>query len=301
MKATSEDLTVFVSVVESGSITATSQSLGLAASAVSRSLSKLEEKVGATLLNRTTRRMHLTDEGAFYLDHAREILHRMEDLEERLTWRLRAPVGRLRINAASAFMLHAIVPHIGEFRGLYPGIELQLNTSELNIDLLAQSTDIAIRAGALSDSTLRARPLGAMQMQVVASPEYIAHHGRPTGVADLAGHSLLGFTESECQNAWPVHDVQGRRVQVRPSLSASSGETIRLLALAGQGVACLANFMTARDIAAGRLVKLMPELLNRELQPVHAVFYRGLTLSIRIQCFLDFIQSRLKNTLIPLD
>jgi DNA-binding transcriptional LysR family regulator len=301
MKATSEDLTVFVSVVESGSITAASQSLGLAPSAVSRSLSKLEEKVGATLLNRTTRRMHLTEEGAFYLDHAREILQRMEDLEERLTWRLQMPMGRLRIHAASAFMLHAIVPHIGEFRGLYPHIELQLNTSELNIDLLAESTDIAIRVGALSDSTLHARPLGAVQMQMVASPEYLVRHGKPASVQGLGDHLLIGLTESESLNIWPVRDAEGKRVQVRPTLSASSGETVRQLALAGQGIACLANFLTAQDIADGRLVKLTLDAPNNGLQPVHAVFYRNSTLSIRIQCFLDFIQSRLKNTLIALD
>jgi len=294
MKATSEDLTIFVSVVESGSITAASQSLGLAPSAVSRSLSKLEEKVGATLLNRTTRRMHLTEEGAFYLGHAREILHRMEDLEERLTWRLQAPVGRLRINAASAFMLHAIVPHIGEFRSTYPDIELQLNTSEFNIDLLAESTDIAIRVGALSDSTLRARPLGAVQMQVVASPEYIVRHGEPASVQGLAGHLLIGFTERECRNVWPMRNAEGKCLQVRPALSASSGETIRQLALAGSGIACLSDFLTTADREAGRLVTVLDDALVEARQPVHAVYYRSAALAARVQCFLAFIGGRLQ-------
>jgi DNA-binding transcriptional LysR family regulator len=301
MKATSEDFAIFVSVVESGSITAASQSLGLAPSAVSRTLSKLEEKIGTTLLNRTTRRMHLTEEGAFVLDHAKEILHRLEHLEESLTWRLQVPVGRLRINAATAFMLHAIVPHIGEFRCLYPSIELQLNTSELNIDLLAESTDIAIRIGCLSDSTLRARPLGGAQLHMVASPDYVARHGTPTSVQGLAGHSLIGFSEPESQNHWPVMDSEGKCFQARPALSASSGEMIRQLALAGHGIACLAGFITEDDVAAGRLVRLMPDAMKCHLLPVHAVFYRNSALSIRIQCFLDFIQPRLKRTLVPLD
>lgn len=301
MKTTSEEFVVFVCVVESGSITAASQNLGLAPSAVSRTLSKLEEKVGTTLLNRTTRRMRLTEEGAFVLDHAKEILHKLEHLEESLTWRLHVPVGRLRINAATAFMLHAIVPHISEFRCLYPSIELQLNTSELNIDLLAESTDIAIRLGKLSNSTLRARPLGAAQLHMVASPDYVAFHGRPTRVQDLPRHSLIGFTEPESQNLWPVTDSEGKAFQARPALSASSGEMIRQLALAGQGIACLAGFMTEQDVAAGRLVRLMPEAMTCHLQPVHAVFYRNSALCIRIQCFLDFIQPRLKGVLVPLN
>jgi DNA-binding transcriptional LysR family regulator len=301
MKATSGDFAVFVSVVEAGSITAASQNLGLAPSGISRALSRLEEKVGTTLLNRTTRRMHLTEEGAFLFDHAREILHRMEDLEERLTCRLGAPAGRLRINAATAFMLHAIVPHIGAFRDLYPGIELQLNASEPNIDLLAESTDIAIRVGPLGDPALRVRPLGAVQLYVVASPDYLALYGRPTSTEGLAGHALIGFTEPESRNLWPIRDRDGMQFQARPAVSASSAETIRQLALAGHGIACLANFMTAQDVADGRLVRLMPDALNGHLQPVNAVFYRNSTPSIRIQCFLDFIAPRLKKTLVPLD
>jgi DNA-binding transcriptional LysR family regulator len=299
MKTTSEDFAVFVCVVESGSITAASQSLGLAPSAVSRTLSKLEEKVGTTLLNRTTRRMRLTEEGAFVLDHAKEILHRLEHLEESLTWRLHVPVGRLRINAATAFMLHAIVPHVGEFRLLHPGIELQLNTSECDIDLLAENADIAIRVGSLSDSTLRARLLGAAQLHMVASPDYVALHGSPTSVQGLAGHSLIGFSGPESQNLWPVMGSDGKSFQARPALSASSGEMIRQLALAGQGIACLAGFMTEKDVAAGCLVRLMPDAMKCQLQPVHAVFYRNSALSIRVQCFLDFIEPRLKGMLVP--
>jgi molybdenum-dependent DNA-binding transcriptional regulator ModE len=147
MKVQSEDLRTFAAVVDSGSITAAAEQLGLTASAVSRSLAKLEEKLGTTLLNRTTRRMQLTEEGTLFLDGARHILGQMDDLEERLALRRQKPSGRLRINAASPLMLHAVVPHIDAFRQRYPDIELQLNSNDLNIDLLEQSTDIAIRIG----------------------------------------------------------------------------------------------------------------------------------------------------------
>ncbi|MDE1184247.1 LysR family transcriptional regulator [Paraburkholderia sp.] len=293
MKANSDELGVFVTVVEAGSLTAASQQLDLAPSAVSRTVSKLEEKLGVTLLNRTTRRMNLTEEGAFFFAQAKDILQRMDALEEHLSARQHSPVGRLRINAATPFMLHAVVPHIDAFRALYPDIELQLNTNELNIDLLAESTDIAIRIGALSDSTLHARSLGASTLNVLASPDYLAKHGAPTHVDALTSHTLLGFTEPDFLNTWPLRHQGGDALQIAPALRASSGETIRQLALAGQGIACLAGFMTARDIESGRLVPVLPDYLVTQLQPIHAVYYRNSTLALRIRCFLDFMQERL--------
>ncbi|WP_435609678.1 LysR substrate-binding domain-containing protein [Pseudomonas knackmussii] len=297
MKVQSDELRTFTTVIDSGSITAAADQLGLTASAVSRTLARLEEKLGTTLLNRTTRRMKLTEEGQFFLDSARHILAQMEDLEERLALRQQRPSGRLRINAASPFMLHAVVPHVDAFRELYPEIELQLNTNDLNIDLLEQSTDVAIRIGALSDSSLHARPLGSSCLNLLASPAYLERHGTPKSVEALAGHSLLGFTQPESLNTWPLRHAGGASLEITPTLSASSGETLRQLALADQGIACLAGYMTCRDVAAGRLVKVLPQAMRGARQPIHAVYYRNSQLALRIQCFLDFIQERLAATL----
>lgn len=295
MKAHSDDLRIFVTVVEAGSITAAAQQLELGSSAVSRVLSKLEDKLGATLLNRTTRRMQLTEEGRFFLEKARSILQQMEELEDHLSARQQRPAGRLRINAATPFMLHAVVPHIGDFRAQYPEIELQLNTDELNIDLLAESTDIAIRIGKLNDSTLHARTLGSSRLHLLASPAYLQAHGTPASLEELAAHTLLGFSEPEALNNWPIRHDGGDHVAIRPDLSASSGETLRQLALAGQGIACLSAFMTTADITAGRLVTVLPALTAEHRQPIHAVYYRNSTLALRIQCFLDFFQERLAS------
>ncbi|WP_371367483.1 LysR family transcriptional regulator [Pseudomonas sp. QL9] len=297
MKVQSDELRTFTTVIDSGSITAAADQLGLTASAVSRTLARLEEKLGTTLLNRTTRRMKLTEEGQFFLDSARHILAQMEDLEERLALRQQRPSGRLRINAASPFMLHAVVPHIDEFRQLYPDIELQLNTNDLNIDLLEQSTDVAIRIGALSDSSLHARSLGSSCLNLLASPAYLERHGTPKSVEALAGHSLLGFTQPETLNVWPLQHAGGDTLAITPDLSASSGETLRQLALAGQGIVCLAGFMTCADITAGRLVKVLPQAMREARQPINAVYYRNSQLALRIQCFLDFIQERLRGHL----
>ncbi|WP_026145039.1 LysR family transcriptional regulator [Pseudomonas asplenii] len=293
MKARSDELQVFVCVIECGSISAAAEQVGQTPSAVSRSLSRLEAKLDTTLINRTTRRMDLTEEGKFFFERAKQILEQMDDLEERLALRQQTPAGRLRINAASPFMLHAVVPYIAEFRRLYPDIQLELNSNDLIIDLLEQSTDIAIRIGNLADSTLHARSLGSSPLNILASPAYLARHGVPASVDELSTHTLLGFTQTETLNHWPLRHAQGDRWLIRPDIAASSGETLRQLALEGQGIVCLSHFMTHQDIQSGRLQVILPEANSGYRQPIHAVYYRNSQLALRIQCFLDFIQGKL--------
>nr|WP_218177234.1 LysR family transcriptional regulator [Pseudomonas gingeri] len=284
---------IFVCVIECGSISAAAEQVGQTPSAVSRSLSRLEAKLDTTLINRTTRRMDLTEEGKFFFERAKQILEQMDELEERLSLRQQTPAGRLRINAASPFMLHAVVPYIAEFRSLYPDIQLELNSNDLIIDLLEQSTDIAIRIGNLADSTLHARSLGSSPLNILASPAYLERHGVPASVSELSAHTLLGFTQTESLNHWPLRHAQGDRWQIQPGISASSGETLRQLALEGQGIACLSHFMTHQDIRSGRLQVILPEANSGYRQPIHAVYYRNSQLALRIQCFLDFIQGKL--------
>lgn len=293
MKARSDELQVFVSVIESGSISAAAEQVGQTPSAISRTLSRLEAKLETTLINRTTRRMDLTEEGRFFLEKAKQILAQMDELEERLSLRQQVPSGRLRINAASPFMLHAVVPYVAEFRRLYPDILLELNSNDLIIDLLEQSTDVAIRIGTLADSTLHARSLGSSPLNILASPAYLKQHGTPATVEALASHALLGFTQTESLNHWPLRHAEGDRLQIQPAMSASSGETLRQLALAGEGIVCLSHFMTHEDIRLGRLVVVLPEANSGYRQPIHAVYYRNSQLALRIQCFLDFIQKKL--------
>lgn len=293
MKARSDELQVFVSVIECGSISAAAEQGGQTPSAISRTLSRLESKLGTTLINRTTRRMDLTEEGRFFFERAKSILEQMDDLEDHLSRHQQTPSGRLRINAALPFMQHAIVPWVGEFRALYPQIELELNACDLIIDLLEQSTDVAIRIGELADSTLHARSLGCSPLNLLASPAYLERHGTPTRVEDLAGHSLLGFSQTDTLNHWPLRHVDGDRLLIRPAITSSSGETVRALALAGEGIACLSHFMTHDDIRNGQLKVLLDDFNSGYRQPINAVYYRNSQLALRIQCFLDFMQRKL--------
>ncbi|MGO4277855.1 DNA-binding transcriptional regulator, LysR family [Cupriavidus sp. OV038] len=293
MKLTLEELLAFATVVDSGSITAAAEQLDQTVSGVSRALSRLEEKLETTLLRRTTRRLELTEEGAAMLAHARQILAAADLAEEQMAVRRQRPAGRLRVNAASPFMLHVVVPLVGAFRAAYPEIELELNTNDQIIDLLEHRTDVAIRIGTLRDSTLHARPLGSNRIRVLASPDYLKARGTPAVVDELADHTLLGFTQPESLNRWPLRGENGAEVEIRPQISASSGETLRQLALAGQGIVSLADFMTDADRRAGRLVQVLEASTIEVRQPIHAVYYLNTQLSARIAVFLDFLQERL--------
>jgi len=182
---------------------------------------------------------------------------------------------------------------VPEFRRLYPQISLELDTDDLPIDLLERRTDVAIRIGPLRDSTLHARPLGTHRLRVLASPAYLEAHGKPRKVADLAEHTLLGFTQPESLNRWPLRGVHGDEWNIAPSLVASSGETLRQLALAGVGIVCLSDFMTAIDRASGALVQVLAKETADVRQPVNAVYYRNTQLSARITSFLDFLSQRM--------
>ncbi|WP_296950941.1 LysR family transcriptional regulator [uncultured Massilia sp.] len=289
MKTTLDELQTFVAVVDHGSITAAAEQLGLTISAASRTLGRLEEKLQTTLLRRTTRRLELTEEGDAFLRHARAILAAVDDAEEQMAARRLRPVGRLRVDAATPFMLHVVVPLLAGFRERYPEVELELHSNEGIIDLIEKRTDVALRIGALRDSTLHARPIGTSRIRVLASPAYLERHGTPQAPADLARHVLLGFSQPDSLNDWPLHDADGNVLHIKPAIASSSGETLRRMALADLGIACLSDFMTRADCSAGRLVRLFPDQTIESLQPIHAVYYRNTALASRITCFVDYL------------
>ena len=186
-------------------------------------------------------------------------------------------------------MLHAVVPLIPGFRARYPDIELELNSNEGIIDLLEKRTDVAFRIGVLKDSTLHARPVGTSQVRVLASPAYLKRHGRPASPDQLAQHQLLGFTQPESLNDWPLRDSAGNVLRIQPGISSSSGETLRHMALAGLGIVCLSDFMTREDRKRGDLVQLFPSQTLDVRQSINAVYYRNTALAARITCFVDHV------------
>ncbi|PKH34302.1 LysR family transcriptional regulator [Shewanella sp. ALD9] len=291
MLTRSDDLDILLMVVDSGGFSAAADALNIQVARVSRAVSKIEQQLGVTILNRTTRRVELTDEGRQFVESVRGGLQQLQRAEDELVRRGELPQGRLRVDAASPFVFHQLVPLMKDFRAAYPDIELALTSNEGYVDLLEKRTDVAIRIGKLADSTLHARPLGKSALHIVASAEYLARRGVPQKVSDLACHELLGFTEPKILNHWPLKGCD----VITPTISTSNGETLRQLALAGNGIACLSGFMINDDLAAGRLVPILQseKFTHIEREQVNAVYYKSSTVARRISAFIEFIQPRL--------
>lgn len=289
--AKTEDIEIFLTVLDTGSFTGAANLLNQQVAKVSRAVSRLEDTLQCTLLNRTTRRLELTEEGHVFIRYARESLNTLYTGEEAIKLLKQTPSGHLRIDAASPFVLHQLTPLVGEFVQQYPHITLDLTSHDNIIDLLEHKTDLAIRIGDLKDSNLHARLLGRSQLRLVASPEYLYQHDEVAHINDLSTHKLIGFNDASKLNSWPLKTP----VKLNFHMTGSSGETLRQLCLNHQGIALLSHFMIGDDLKSGRLVEVLPEAIvtpnNREA--IQAVYYRNSAVSSRILAFLDFIQPRL--------
>ncbi|MDO6611410.1 LysR family transcriptional regulator [Shewanella sp. 1_MG-2023] len=291
MLTRSDDLTILLTVVDTGGFSAAAEALDIQVARVSRAVSKIEKQLGVSILNRTTRRVNVTDEGRRFIDSIRTGLQQIQQAEDDLMAQKEMPQGRLRVDAASPFVFHQLVPLIKSFNQAYPNIQLELSSNEGIVDLIEKRTDLAIRIGHLSDSSLHARALGKSALYLVAAPEYLATRGIPMQTADLSAHDTIGLTGSKALNQWPLKGFEA----LNPSFSSSNGETVRQLALAGNGIACLSGFMVKQDIEAGRLISILEtqKLSNTAREQVNAVYYRSSTVAKRISAFIDFIQPKL--------
>lgn len=289
MKTTSEELTVFVQVVENGSFSRAAEQLAMANSAVSRVVKRLEEKLGVNLINRTTRQLRLTEEGSQYFHRVQKILQEMAAAEAEMLAAHEVPQGGLRVDSAMPMVLHLLVPLAAKFNERYPHIQLSLVSSEGYINLIERKVDIALRAGELDDSGLRARHLFDSHFRIVASPEYLEKHGTPQSTEELANHQCLGFTEPSSLNTWAVSDAQGNPYKISPHFTASSGEILRSLCLSGCGIACLSDFLVDNDIAEGKLIPLLVEQTSNTPLPFNAVYYSDKAVNLRLRVFLDFL------------
>jgi len=278
-------------VVDSGGFSAAAEAMDIQVARVSRAVNKVEQQLGVTILNRTTRRVALTDEGRQFVESVRTGLLQLQRAEDELVSRGELPQGRLRIDAASPFVFHQLVPLVKAFRTAYPDIQLELTSNEGYVDLLEKRTDVAIRIGKLEDSTLHVRPLGKSLLNVVAAPDYLASRGTPQTVSELEQHELLGFIDMKVLNHWPLKGCE----PITPTIGVSNGESLRQLALTGNGIACLSGFMVNEDLAAGRLVKLLEaeRITLAEREQINAVYYKSSTVARRISAFIEFIQPRL--------
>ena len=290
------EMTVFVTVVEAGGFTAAARKLALTPSAVSKLVNRLETRLGARLLQRSTRQLHTTPEGDAFYTQSKRILDDI-DGAEREAAQGAAPRGRLRINCFVPFGVRHLLPILPEFAQRYPDIVLDVMVSDAVVDLLEDRTDIAIRTGKLKESNLVARKLGDDAMVVVASPAYLARHGTPRTLADLQNHNLLAFN-FRCQNeTWPFLDGAGGTLQVAPqgNTQISDGDSMRQLVLAGMGVGRFSRLHVQPDIDQGRLLPVLEAFNPGDRETVHAVFVGpGQQVPARVRVMLDYLLEKVK-------
>lgn len=294
MKSTLEELQAFISIVDSGSIVEASKHLQQTTSGLSRALQRLETKLNVTLLERTTRKLKLTQEGQLFLEKARKILHDLNEAEDALLKSDSDTSGLIRVDSATPFVLHVIVPVLQEFSALYPNIEIELNSNDQIIDLLEHKTDVAIRFGQLNDSSLHAKLLCKSRLYIVASSEYLEKNGYPKTPKDLLNHIQIGFSKVNHLNTWPIK-VDDLNFTCKPRIKASNGETVRHLALQGLGITCLSAFLIHRDLQQKHLIALFEDHIELHEQSIHAVYYQQEHLPKRVRLFIEFLAQRLSK------
>jgi DNA-binding transcriptional LysR family regulator len=290
------NLEVFCAVADAGSFSAAGRRLALTPSAVSRTLDRIEERLGARLLLRTTRALTLTAEGHAYLSAARRILADLDEAEEAIADQA-SPRGRIRVSAAISHGRFCIVPLLGEFVRRYPNILVDINLSDAIVDVTAGQADVAIRGGPLADSALTARRLSENGRTIVASPAYLARWGVPERPEDLHNHNCLNFSFRRAEPVWPFRqDGVDYALKVRGAIEANSAETLAQLAVDGVGIARIGNFSLGDAIAEGRLIPLLEPFNPGDKEVFHAVFIGGANMPARIRAFVDYLAERISQS-----
>jgi DNA-binding transcriptional LysR family regulator len=286
----SGELEVFVRVIELGGFSAAARVFGMTPSAVSKLVTRLEQRLGVRLVNRSTRQFQLTPEGCAFYERGVRILADLDEAE-RCASEHTAPRGRLRVNANVPFGHHFLLPLAPEFLERHPDVTLDIVLTDEVVDILEQRTDVAVRAGPLKSSNLVARRLGVTRMVIVGAPRYLTRHGTPARPEELLAHNRLGANYVRARPGWPLrYENEDIVLPVTGSAQASDGEALRHLALAGLGLARLAAFQVRDDIATGRLLPVLEDCNPGDVEEVHAVYVgQGGYLPLRVRAFLDFL------------
>ncbi|MFA5968405.1 MAG: LysR family transcriptional regulator [Sphingomonas sp.] len=284
---------VFVEAVDRGSFAAASRVLGLSPSAVSKVIGRIEARLGTGLLIRSTRSLHLTQEGEIYLRRARNVLAEIDDTERTIaSGACSTPRGLLRINASIPIAHCAVTPLLPAFLARYPEIEIDLSLSDGMVDLIENKTDVAIRVGPMQDSSLKARKLLESRNVVVAAPAYLAESPPLETPVDLPSHRCIAFNFRRAMDEWPFrHSDDGMMTYAAPKgrIRVNNGETVRQLAIAGMGLARMARFHVQPDIEAGRLVPVLEAFNPGDTDVMSAVYVGHDHLAARIRAFVDFL------------
>lgn len=288
-----QSLIAFAKVVEAGSFARAADRLGVSVSAVSRQVAELEAHLGVRLLNRTTRRLSLTESGKAFYERCVQLLADLEEAEGAVTAASAVPRGTLRLTASISFGVRYLAPAIAEFAQQHPQLHFDIELSDRPVDLVDEGLDLAIRIGDIGSQALIARRIGVAQMICCAAPSYLAHHAAPRTPADLRDHACLTYEYASGGNVWRFTDAAGRvhEIEVTGGAHANNGAMLAALAVAGEGVNLEPDFIVANDVRAGRLVPLLPGYAPGSID-INAAYPSRRHLSAKVRTFIDFLVQR---------
>ncbi|OFA00894.1 LysR family transcriptional regulator [Duganella sp. HH101] len=283
-------ISTFVEVVSKGSLSAAARAEGIAPAMIGRRLDALESRLGVKLLQRTTRKLALTNEGAAFLEDCQRILAELEEAETAVAERSAHATGHLMISAPAGFGRQHVAPLIPSFLAEHRDVSVTLNMSDRVVDIVGEGIDVAIRIASLSDSNLVSVKLADNERVVVAAPSYVKRHGEPKTLADLAKHNCLAISSEGSQRGWTFRD-NGKNVVMKVSgnMGSNDGQVLHDWALAGKGLAWRSMWEVGNEIEAGKL----QTVLNEHSAPgndIYAVFAQRRHLPLRIRAFVDFLR-----------
>lgn len=281
---------VFARVAELGSFTAAADTLGLSKSMVSRQVSQLEDELGVRLLNRTTRRISLTEAGAVVLERAQRIVAEAQDAAEDASCIEAAVRGTLRINAPMTFGIRQLGPVLPEFLARYPELTVALDLNDRRIDLIEEGFDVSVRISALTDSSLIARQLAPVQRYVVGAPSWLKKRGWPKRPADLASHDFLLYTLLARSNHLEMENAKGEReeVELRARMYCNNADAMLESLAAGLGLALVPDFICSSHLKSGNLVRALPDWTVEPLT-LHVIYPHSRHVTAKVRAFVDFM------------
>ncbi|MDN6858757.1 LysR family transcriptional regulator [Pseudomonas sp. CAN2814] len=284
-----DGIATFVQVVDAGSFALAAERLNLTRSAVGKAIARLEARLGVRLLQRTTRSQNLTDDGQVFYDSCVRALAELDAAHTALEGGRLEPRGRLRVSVPISFGHLCVVPLMLALARQYPSLKIDLSFTDRRVDLVEEGFDLAVRIGPLSDSaTLAARKLGVQYTSIGAAPSYIAEHGMPEALDDLAGHSAISYSVAGVTSPWDLREDDGRakRIDIDPQLSMDDLQAITAAAVAGFGLARLPSWLLARYVKLGELVTVTGRCNLPPLE-IHAVWPKTRYMPSKIRCAID--------------
>jgi DNA-binding transcriptional LysR family regulator len=286
------EMLVFCTVVEKSSFVGACEPLEMSKAAISRYVSGLEERLGARLLHRTTRRLALTEEGRQFYHQAKEVLAMMDAAEEAVSSAAPEPTGVLRVNAPVSFGITHLGPIWADFMQAYPKVELDISLNDRLVDLVEEGFDAAVRIARMENSSLIGRRLASTRMRLCASPAYLERHPPVLTLADLTHHGVVAYTNFASGNDWLFEGPDGpESVRTRSVVRCNNGDTCRSIALAGGGISLQPSFMVAKDLHAGTLLEILPDYRSIELG-VYVVYPSRTHLPPKVRALVHFLGER---------